>query len=203
VPKIIISDRGTQFTSQFWVSLQHALGTQLRFSTAYHPQTDGQTERVNQILEDMLRACVIDFGAGWEDSLPYAEFSYNNSYQGSIKMSPFEALWKKVPDPTQLVRDRGWQSFGSAVLLDAEKKVHQIRDHLKTAQSRQKSYYDGKHRQMDFEIGDHAYLKVTPLKGLKRFHVKGKTGPQVYWPFQGIRPPWERRIPIGTTRASE
>ena len=77
VPKIIISDRGTQFTSQFWVSLQHALGTQLRFSTAYHPQTDGQTERVNQILEDMLRACVIDFGAGWEDSLPYAEFSYS------------------------------------------------------------------------------------------------------------------------------
>ncbi|NEL06808.1 transposase family protein, partial [Escherichia coli] len=88
VPKIIISDRGTQFTSQFWVSFQHPLGTQLRFSIAYHPQTDGQTERVNQILEDMLRACVIDFGAGWEDSLPYAEFSYNNSYQGSIKMSP-------------------------------------------------------------------------------------------------------------------
>ena len=81
VPKIIISDRGTQFTSQFWASLQHALGTQLRFSTAYHPQTDGQTERVNRILEDMLRACVLEFGAGWEDSLPYAEFSYNNSYQ--------------------------------------------------------------------------------------------------------------------------
>ena len=137
MPKIIISDRGTQFTSQFWVSLQHALGTQLRFSTAYHPQTDGQTERVNQILEDMLRACVIDFGAGWEDSLPYAEFSYNNSYQGSIKMSPFEALYgRKCRTPLNWSETGDGKVFGSAVLLDVEKKVHQIRDHLKTAQSR-------------------------------------------------------------------
>ena len=134
VPKIIISDRGTQFTSQFWVSLQHALGTQLRFSTAYHPQTDGQTERVNQILEDMLRACVIDFGAGWEDSLPYAKFSYNNSYQVSIKMSPFEALYgRKCRTPLNWSETGDSKIFGSAVLLEAEKKVHQIRDHLKTA----------------------------------------------------------------------
>ena len=77
----------------FWTSLPQAMGTKLSFSTAYHPQTDGQTERVNQILEDMLRSCVLAYGAGWEDSLPYAEFSYNNSYQGSLRMSPFAALY--------------------------------------------------------------------------------------------------------------
>ena len=87
VPKTIVSNRGTQFVSRFWEHLQQALGTQLTFSTAYHPQTGGQTERVNQILEDMLRACVLTYGVSWEDSLPYAEFSYNNSYQASLKMS--------------------------------------------------------------------------------------------------------------------
>ena len=92
-PKTIISDRGTQFVSKFWEHLQQALGTQLAFSTAYHPQTDGQTERVNQILEDMLRACVLTYGSSWEASLPYAEFAYNNSYQASLLMAPFEALY--------------------------------------------------------------------------------------------------------------
>ncbi|MBB1214013.1 transposase, partial [Klebsiella pneumoniae] len=80
IPKKIVSDRGSQFTSHFWKKLQEELGTRLNFSTAYHPQTDGQTERLNQILEDMLRACVLDFGKTWDKSLPYAEFSYNNSY---------------------------------------------------------------------------------------------------------------------------
>ncbi len=73
VPKKIVSDRGSQFTSKFWQKLQLELGTRLNFSTAYHPQTDGQTERVNQILEDMLRACVLDFGGSWDKNLPYAE----------------------------------------------------------------------------------------------------------------------------------
>ena len=93
VPSRIISDRGTQFTSKFWKSLHKAMGTKLDFSSAYHPQTDGQTERVNQIMEDMLRACVLTYGKDWEQSLPYAEFSYNNSYQTSLGMSPFEALY--------------------------------------------------------------------------------------------------------------
>nr|AAL69435.1 Putative polyprotein [Oryza sativa]AAN04915.1 Putative polyprotein [Oryza sativa Japonica Group]AAP52154.1 retrotransposon protein, putative, Ty3-gypsy subclass [Oryza sativa Japonica Group] len=91
VPKKIVSDQGSQFTSHFWKKLQEELGTRLNFSTAYHPQTDGQTERLNQILEDMLHACVLDFGKTWGKSLPYAEFSYNNSYQASIQMAPYEA----------------------------------------------------------------------------------------------------------------
>ena len=89
VPKKSISDRGSLFTSKFWASIQQAMGTQVSFSTAYHPSTGGQTERVNQILEEMLRACVISFGKNWEKCLPFAEFSYNNSYQSSIEMAPF------------------------------------------------------------------------------------------------------------------
>ena len=93
VPKTIISDRGSQFIARFWEQLQASLGTQLIRSSAYHPQTDGQTERINQILEDMLRACVLSYSQKWDECLPLAEFSYNNSYQESIRMAPFEALY--------------------------------------------------------------------------------------------------------------
>nr|GEV19856.1 reverse transcriptase domain-containing protein [Tanacetum cinerariifolium] len=94
VPISIISDRDSHFTSRFWQSLKNALGTQLDMSTTYHPETDGQSERTVQTLEDMLRACVIDFGKGWDRHLPLIEFSYNNSYYASIKAAPFEALYR-------------------------------------------------------------------------------------------------------------
>jgi transposase InsO family protein len=93
VPRKIVSDRGTQFTSRFSRRLHETLDTQLCFSSSYRPQTDGQTERVNQILEDMLRACALQYGRSWDKSLSYAEFSYNNSYQESLKMVPFEMLY--------------------------------------------------------------------------------------------------------------
>ena len=93
VPLSIISDRGTQFTSKFWKTLHAELGTRLDLSTAFHPQTDGQSERTIQVFEDMLRACVIEFGGHWDNFLPLAEFSYNNSYHSSIDMAPFEALY--------------------------------------------------------------------------------------------------------------
>jgi len=90
VPKKILSNRGTQFTSHFWKAVHDSLGTKLNFSRAYHPQIDGQTERINQILEDMLRACALQYVTSSDKSLPYAEFSYNNTYQQSLKMAPFE-----------------------------------------------------------------------------------------------------------------
>ncbi|GJY66728.1 putative reverse transcriptase domain-containing protein [Tanacetum coccineum] len=93
IPVSIIYDRDPRFASNFWRSLQKALGTNLDMSTAYHPQTDGQSERTIQTLEDMLRACAIDFGKGWVNHLPLVEFSYNNSYHASIKAAPFEALY--------------------------------------------------------------------------------------------------------------
>jgi len=93
VPLSIISDRGTQFTSQFWKSFQKGLGTKVKLSTTFHPKTDGQVERTIQTLKDMLRACVIDFKINWDHHLPLIEFAYNNSYHSSIGMSPFEALY--------------------------------------------------------------------------------------------------------------
>jgi hypothetical protein len=168
VPKTIISDRGTQFVSRFWDHLQQALGTQLVFSTAYHPQTGGQTERVNQILEDMLRACVLTYGTSWEESLPYAEFAYNNSYQASLQMAPFEALYgRRCHTPLNWSETGDSRIFGPDMLKEAEEKVKLIRDRLKTAQSRQKSYYDQKHRQVSFEPGEYVYLRVSPMRGLQ------------------------------------
>ncbi|GJR40623.1 putative reverse transcriptase domain-containing protein [Tanacetum coccineum] len=96
VPISIISDRDSRFTSRFWQSMQEALGTRLDMSTAYHPQTDGQSERTIQTLEDMLRACVLDFGGSWDVHLPLVEFSYNNSYHSSVRCAPFEALYGVV-----------------------------------------------------------------------------------------------------------
>ena len=185
VPKIIVSDRGTQFVSRFWEHLQQALGTQLAFSTAYHPQTGGQTERVNQILEDMLRACVLTYGVSWEDSLPYAEFSYNNSYQASLKMAPFEALYgRRCRTPLNWSETGDSRIFGPEMLIEAETKVKLIQDRLRAAQSRQKSYYDQKHRQVHFEPNDYVYLRVSPTRGLQRFKVKGKLAPRFIGPFK-------------------
>jgi transposase InsO family protein len=93
VPKKIVSDRGTRFTLKFWERLHETLDTQLHFNSTCHPQTNGQTKRVNQILEDILRACVLQYRRSWDKSMPYAEFSYNNSYQESLKMAPFEMLY--------------------------------------------------------------------------------------------------------------
>ncbi|GJU26454.1 reverse transcriptase domain-containing protein [Tanacetum coccineum] len=93
IPLSIICERNPRFASNLWRSLHNALGTNLDMSTAYHPQTDGQSERTIQTLEDMLRAYAIDFGKGWVNHLPLVEFSYNNSYHASIKAAPFEALY--------------------------------------------------------------------------------------------------------------
>ncbi|GKC98778.1 putative reverse transcriptase domain-containing protein [Tanacetum coccineum] len=95
VPVSIISDRDGRLTSRFWQTLQKALGARLEMSTAYHPQTDEQSERTIQTLEDMLRACMMDFGGSWDNYLPLAEFSYNNSYHSSIRCAPFEALYER------------------------------------------------------------------------------------------------------------
>src|SRR5512142_650567 len=185
VPRKIVSDRGSQFTSKFWQKLQSELGTRLNFSTAYHPQTDGQTERVNQILEDMLRACVLDFGGSWDKNLPYAEFSYNNSYQASLQMSPNEALYgRKCRTPLLWDQTGERQVFGTDILREAEEKVKIIQERLRVAQSRQKSYADNRRRDLTFEEGDYVYLRVTPLRGGHRFQTKGKLAPRFVGPFK-------------------
>jgi transposase InsO family protein len=137
VPKKIVSDRGTQFTLKFWERLHETFDTQLCFSSTYHPQTDGRTERVNQILEDMLRACALQYGRSWDTSLPYAEFSYNNSYQESLKMAPFEMLYGQRCRTPLFWSETGEQKvFGLNILQEAEKQVRMVRENLRVAQSR-------------------------------------------------------------------
>jgi hypothetical protein len=111
--------------------LHETLDTRLRFSSAYHPQTDGLTERVNQILEDMLRACALQYGITWDKSLPYAEFSYNNSYQESLKMEPFEMLYGCRCQTPLLWNETGERKvFRPDILQEVEKQVHMVRESL-------------------------------------------------------------------------
>ncbi|GJY33324.1 putative reverse transcriptase domain-containing protein [Tanacetum coccineum] len=160
----IISDRDSHFTSRFWQSLQSALGTQLDMSTAYHPETDGQSERTIQTLEDMLRACVIDFGKGWEKHLPLVEFSYNNSYHASIKAAPFEALYgRKCRSPIYWVEVRDIQLTGPEIVHETTKKIVQIRQRLQAARDRQRSYANIRWKPLEFQVGDRVMLKVSPL----------------------------------------
>ncbi|GKF16960.1 putative reverse transcriptase domain-containing protein, partial [Tanacetum coccineum] len=127
------------FTSRFWKSLQNALGTQLDMSTVYHPETDGQSERIIQTLEDMLRACVIDFGKGWERQLPLVEFSYNNSYHASIKATPFEALYdRKCRSPVCWAEVRDVQITRPEIIYETTEKIVQIRQRLQAARDRKR-----------------------------------------------------------------
>jgi hypothetical protein len=142
-PRSIVSDRGPHFVSKFWQSFHKLMGSTLNYSTTFHPQTDGQTERVNQVLEDMLRACALSYGTDWESSLPFAEFSYNNSFQASLRMAPFEALYGRKCRTTLAWSEVGERAlFGPAIIKEAEEKVEKVRENLKIAQSRQKSYAD-------------------------------------------------------------
>jgi transposase InsO family protein len=137
IPKKIISDRDSIFTSRFWTSLQSALGTQLNLSITYHPETDGQTERVNQVMEDMLRMYVMDNQTQWEKYLPLVEFAYNNSYHSSIVMPPYEYLYGrpcKMPLNWDRLEDR--VIVGPKLIQEMEEQVIQIRQRVKEAQDR-------------------------------------------------------------------
>jgi hypothetical protein len=133
---------------------------------------DDQTERVNQILEDMLRACALKDSKSWDKCLLYAEFFYNNSYQKSLKMSPFEVLYGcKCRTPLFWNEPRENQVFGPKILREAERQVQVVRENLQLAQSRQKNYADHKRRKLSFEVCDFVYLKVSPMRGLHHFKI--------------------------------
>ncbi|GKC53862.1 putative reverse transcriptase domain-containing protein [Tanacetum coccineum] len=185
VPVSIIYDRDSKFTSHFSKSLNEALGTQLDMSTAYHLQTDGQSERTIQTLEDMLRACVIDFGKGWDRHLPLIEFPYNNSYHTSIKAAPFEALYgHKCRSPICWVEVGDAQLTGLKFVRDTTKKIIQIKQRLQASRDRQRSYADKRHKPLDFQVGDKVMLKVSPWKRVIRFGKRGKLNPRYIGPFK-------------------
>ncbi|GJW11488.1 putative reverse transcriptase domain-containing protein [Tanacetum coccineum] len=131
-------------------------------SMAYHPETDGQCERTIQTLEDMLRACVIDFGKGWEEHLPLVEFSYNNSYHASIKAAPFEALYgQKCISPICWAEVRDVQLTGPEIIYETTEKIVQIRQCLQAARDRQRSYTNVRRKPLEFQVGDRVMLKVV------------------------------------------
>ncbi|KAA0053491.1 DNA/RNA polymerases superfamily protein [Cucumis melo var. makuwa] len=155
-----------RFTSKFWKGLQLALGTRLDFSTTFHPQTDGQ-ERLNQVLEDMLRACVLEFSGSWDSHLHLMEFAYNNSYQATISMAPFEALYGKCCRSPVCWGEVGeWRMLGPELVQTTNTAIQKIRARMLTAQSRQKSYADGRRKDLEFEVEDMVFLKVAPMKGV-------------------------------------
>jgi hypothetical protein len=148
-------------------------------SPAYHLQTDGQTERVNQILKDMLRACVIEYQGSWDKNLSCAEFSYNNSYQESLKMAPFKVLYgRRCRTPLNWIELGEMVIFGPDLIDEVEATVHHIQDNLKVARSHQESYANKRRRPLKFEVSNHVYLQVSPMKGMKQFGMKGKLAPR-------------------------
>jgi len=185
VPETIVSDRDPRFQSRFWINLAKALGTKLHLSTAAHPQTDGQSERTIQILEDMLRACTLDFGGNWEKYLSLVEFAYNNSYQSTIGMPPFEALYgRKCRSPIcwEEVGDR--RLLGPDMVQETTEKIRTIRKRMRAAQSRQKAYADQRRRPLEFTEGDKVFLKISPMKGVVRIGKRSKLGPRYVGPFE-------------------
>ncbi|GJU72895.1 putative nucleotidyltransferase, ribonuclease H [Tanacetum coccineum] len=184
-PTSIVSDRDLKFTSRFWKGLQKAWGTRLKFSTAFHPQTDGQSERTIQTLEDMLRACALEWTGSWDEYLCLVEFAYNNSWHASIKAAPFELLYgRKCRAPIC------WDEVGERLIEGPElieitnEKVAVAKEKLKEARSRQKSYADKHRRDLEFQVGDRVFLKVSPFRGVKRFGIKGKLSPRFIGPFE-------------------
>jgi len=137
VPSSIVSDRDPRFTSRFWQTLQSALGSRLAMSSAYHPQTDGQSERTIQSLEDLRRTCAIDHLGAWDDVLPLVEFTYNNSFHASIGMAPYEALYdRKCRTPLCWFQDGESVVVGPELLRQTTEKVKLIQERMKASQSR-------------------------------------------------------------------
>ncbi|GJR49327.1 reverse transcriptase domain-containing protein [Tanacetum coccineum] len=185
VPISIISDCDSRFTSRFWQLMQEALGTHLDKSMAYHPQTDGQSERTIQTLEDMLRACVLDFGGSWDVHLSLVDFSYNNSYHSSVRCAPFEALYgRKCRLPIMWAEVGEGQLIGPELVQETTEKISQIKDRLKVARDCQKSYADKRRKPLEFSVGDYVLLKVSPWKGVVRFGKKGNLAPRFVGPFE-------------------
>ena len=182
IPLSIVSDRDPRFTLRFWKELQSAFSTRLNFSTAFHPKTYGQSKRVIQVLEDMIRGCVLDFPRSWDRYIPLMEFSYNNSYQSSIGIAPYEALYgRRCGTPIC------WTELGEHKIIglkDTKEKVQIFQQRLKAVSDRQKSYANLKRKDIEFEVGDKVFLKVSPWKKILRFRTKGKLSQGFISPYE-------------------
>ncbi|GJR34125.1 DNA/RNA polymerases superfamily protein [Tanacetum coccineum] len=180
-PTSIMSDRDPKFTSHFWKGLQKAWGTRLKFSTTFDLKTDGQSERTIQTLEDMLRACALEWTGSWDEYLCLVEFAYNNSWHASIKAAPFELLYgRKCRAPIC------WDEVGERLIEGPElieitnEKVAVAKEKLKEARSRQKSYADKHRRDLEFQVGDRCILKSLPFRGVNVWD-QGQSSVSIQW----------------------
>nr|GEU55495.1 putative reverse transcriptase domain-containing protein [Tanacetum cinerariifolium] len=182
---LIISDRNSRFTSRFWQSMQEALGTKLDMSMAYYPQTDSQSERTIQTLEDMLRACVLDFRGSWDVHLPLVKFSYNNSYHSSVRCVLFETLYgRKCRSLIMWAEVAEGQLTGPELVQETTKKISQIKDKLKATRDCQKIYADKRRKPLKFSVGECVLLKVSHWKCVVHFGKKRKLAPRFVGPFE-------------------
>uniref|UniRef100_A0A453NRI9 Reverse transcriptase n=1 Tax=Aegilops tauschii subsp. strangulata TaxID=200361 RepID=A0A453NRI9_AEGTS len=184
-PKLIISDRDRIFTSKLWRDIFQALKVELRYSTAYHPQTDGQTERVNQCLETYLRCMTTNEPKKWMSWVPLAEYWYNSTYHTALKMSPFQALYGFPPPLISEPAIPGPEDTEAQEFLSSKQHMlEQIKDNLHKAQHRMKHYADMKRVERTFEVGDLVYLKMAPYR-LAAFGFRGalKLQNKFYGPF--------------------
>jgi hypothetical protein len=187
VPSSIVSNSDPRFTSRFWKSLQEVWASQLRLSSAYHPQTDGQSERTIQSLEDLLRVCVFEQGGAWDSHLPLIEFTYNNSYHSSIGMASCEALFGR-----RCRTSLCWFESGESVVLGPEivqqttEKVKLIRGKMKASQSRRRSYHDKHKKDLEFQEGDHVFLESNSGDGCWLCMEVKEVDSEVYWSVSDI-----------------
>ena len=187
LPKAIVSDRDSKFTSSFWKGLFQDLGTQLNFSIAYHPQANGQMERLNQMLEDMLRMYVMDKLSKWEDYLHLVEFAYNNGQQAALGTSLFESLYRRKC--RMLANGDGPVNrviLGPKMLKEMEHQIVKTRQNLKNSLNRQNIYVDLKMSHQEFKVGDNVYLRVHPKKSSMKLGSCAKLAPRYCGPFKNI-----------------
>jgi len=189
LPLNIISDRDPIFTSKFWRELMKQLGIQLRMSTSYHPQTDGQTEKVNQCLESYLRSMVFDKQNKWAQYLSLAEFWYNSSFHSAIKMTPFEALYGYAPPQLSLgSQPRSQVESVNSILRDRQATLAQLKANLMRAQARMKQYEDKHRSERKLEVGDWVYLKLQPYRQVTVAGLRNqKLSSRYYGPFEVIQ----------------
>jgi transposase InsO family protein len=191
IPKTIVSDRDPKFTSNLWKGLFKGFGTNLNFSTVYHPESDGQTERVNRVIEDILRMYVMDKPSRWKDYLHLVEFAYNNEYHTSFNMSPFEALYGRKCNTTV-----SWDNpadrvvIGPELLKEMEDQMIKIKRNLKVAQDRQKIYANSNRTHREFKVGDHVFLKVRTNRSSLKLGSCAKLAARFCGPFEILERIW-------------
>jgi len=164
------------------------MGSRLRMSSAYHPQTDGQSERVIQSLEDLLRTCILDHLGSWDEVLPLVEFTYNNSYHPSIGMAPYEALYgRRCRTPLCWYQDGESVLVGPELLQQTTEKVQLVRDRFQASKSQQKAYTDRRRRPLEFEAREHVFLRVTRTTSVGKVIRSRKLSPKFLGPYQILR----------------